>query len=68
MSVIDSYLATLFSPYPETARLQEAKRELRSMMEDQLQSLIEDGKTEAQALGIVIAEFGSLEEVAPSSA
>lgn len=65
MNVIDSYLTTLFTPYPETARLREAKRELRAMMEDKLQSLIDDGKTEAQALGIVIAEFGSLEEAAP---
>ena len=63
MSVIDSYLETLFSPYPGSPRMQEAKVELRAMMEDQYQGLREDGLTESQALGKVIAEFGSLEEV-----
>ena len=64
MNVIDSYLDTLFSPYPDTARLREARRELRAMMEDQQQGLLADGLTESQAVGRVIAEFGSLEEVA----
>src|SRR5699024_6877777 len=63
MSVIDSYLETLFSPYPGSPRMQEAKVELRAMMEGQYQGLREDGLTESQALGKVIAEFGSLEEV-----
>lgn len=65
MSVIDSYLDTLFSPYPDSARMQDAKAELRAMMEDKHQGLREDGYTESQALGTVIAEFGSLEELAP---
>lgn len=63
MSVIDSYLETLFSPYPDSPRMHEAKVELRAMMDDQYQGLREDGLTESQALGKVIAEFGSLEEV-----
>lgn len=63
MSVIDSYLETLFSPYPESPRMHEARLELRAMMDDQYQGLREDGQTESQALGKVIAEFGSLEEV-----
>ncbi|MGO1258609.1 MAG: permease prefix domain 1-containing protein, partial [Brachybacterium sp.] len=65
MNVIDSYLDTLFAPYPETPRLREARTELRAMMEDKLQGLIEDGLPESQAVGQVIAEFGTLEEAAP---
>lgn len=65
MNVIDSYLDTLFSPYPDSHRLREARVELRAMMEDQQQALLEEGFTESQAVGKVIAEFGSLEEVAP---
>ncbi|MGP9539582.1 permease prefix domain 1-containing protein [Brachybacterium sp. AOP43-C2-M15] len=65
MNVIDSYLDTLFAPYPDTARLREARTELRAMMEDTQQGLIADGLTESQAVGRVIAEFGTLEEVAP---
>jgi hypothetical protein len=64
MSVIDSYLDTLFAPYPDTPRLREARAELRTMMEDQQQALRQSGHTESQAVGTVIAEFGSLEEVA----
>lgn len=65
MNVIDSYLDTLFAPYPDSARMREAKSELGAMMEDKQQGLLDDGFTEPQAIGTVIAEFGSLEEVAP---
>lgn len=65
MNVIDSYLDTLFAPYPDSPRLREAKIELRAMMEDKQQGLIDDGLTESQSVGQVIAEFGTLEEVAP---
>ena len=64
MSVIDSYLDTLFAPYPDSPRLREARTELRTMMEDSLHGLMAEGLTESQALGRVIADFGSLEEVA----
>jgi len=65
VNVIDSYLDTLFAPYPDTPRLREAKTELRAMMEDKQQGLLDEGLTESQAVGQVIAEFGTLEEVAP---
>ncbi|WP_193106477.1 permease prefix domain 1-containing protein [Brachybacterium sp. FME24] len=65
MNVIDSYLDTLFAPYPDSARMREARSELGAMMEDKQQGLLDDGFTEPQAIGKVIAEFGSLEEVAP---
>lgn len=64
MRVIDSYLDTLFAPYPDTPRLREARSELQALMEDQQQALRDQGRTESQAVGAVIAEFGSLEEVA----
>lgn len=65
MNVIDSYLETLFAPYPDSPRMREARIELRAMMEDKQQELMDHGHSEAQAVGTVIAEFGSLEEVAP---
>lgn len=64
MTVIDSYLDTLFAPYPDSPRLREARGELRAMMEDKQQDLLARGLSESQAVGQVIAEFGSLEEVA----
>ena len=45
-------------------RLREARNELRALMEDQQQALMDAGRSESQAVGAVIAEFGSLEEVA----
>lgn len=65
MNVIDSYLDTLFAPYPTTPNMQRARRELRDMMEDKYTALRADGASESQAVGTVIAEFGSLDEVAP---
>lgn len=64
MKVIDTYLDTLFARYPNTPALAQARQDLRAMMLEQVDALMEAGKTETQAIGAVIAEFGSLEEVA----
>ena len=65
MNVIMAYLETMFSAYPQTPRLLEAKAELRGMMEDAYTSLIAKGRSENEAVGQVIRDFGNLEEVAP---
>ncbi|WP_084039473.1 permease prefix domain 1-containing protein [Demequina sp. NBRC 110053] len=65
MNVIFAYLDTMFSTYPQTPRMLEAKTELRGMMEDAYTSLIAEGRTENEAVGQVIRDFGNLEEVAP---
>ena len=66
METLRNYLDSMFSRYPETEESQRAKQELWSMMEDKYNELISDGKKENEAVGIVIAEFGDLEEVADS--
>lgn len=68
MNVIIAYLETMFSAYPQTARLQEAKAELQAMMEDAYTGLIAEGRAENEAVGQVIRDFGNLEEVARCSA
>lgn len=65
MNVIIAYLDTMFSTYPQTPRLLEAKAELQGMMEDAYTSLIAEGRSENEAVGQVIRDFGNLEEVAP---
>ncbi|XBH21261.1 permease prefix domain 1-containing protein [Jonesiaceae bacterium BS-20] len=65
MNVIMSYLDTMFSAYPQTPRILDAKIELAGMMEDAYTSLIAAGRTENEAVGQVIRDFGNLEEVAP---
>jgi hypothetical protein len=65
MTVIDSYLDTLFAPYPSSPQMREARTELLAMMEDKLADLRHTGLSESEAVGKVIAEFGTLDEVAP---
>ncbi|PID97663.1 MAG: hypothetical protein CSA82_03010 [Actinobacteria bacterium] len=65
MDIITAYLNTMFSPYPATPRMVEAREELRTMMEDKYTELLATGRSENEAVGQVITEFGNLEEIAP---
>lgn len=55
----------MFSAYPQTPRMLEAKAELLGMMEDAYTNLIAAGRTENEAVGQVIRDFGNLTEIAP---
>lgn len=63
MEAIREYLNNLFMNLPETPEALCAKAELMEMMEDKYEELIKEGKSEAEAIGIVISEFGNLEEL-----
>jgi hypothetical protein len=65
VNAVTSYLDTMFGAYPQTPRLLEARAELQGMMEDAYTTLIAEGHTENEAVGRIIRDFGSLEEVAP---
>lgn len=65
MNVIIAYLETMFSPYPQTPRMLEAKAELQAMMEDAYQGLTARGVSHNEAVGKVITDFGNLDELAP---
>ncbi len=64
METLRNYLESMFRRYPETPEAERAKAELWQMMEDKYNELIAEGKKENEAVGVVIAEFGDLEEVA----
>lgn len=64
MEAIKNYLESMFANLPNTAEVQRAKAELMQMMEDKYTSLLEEGKKENEAVGIVISEFGNLNEIA----
>ncbi|MCI1222351.1 MAG: permease prefix domain 1-containing protein [Bifidobacterium subtile] len=66
MNILDNYLDTMFSRYPLTTRTQEAKRELRAMMEDAYNGALAAGHSRNEAIGQAISEFGNLEEIAPA--
>lgn len=63
METIRNYLETMFAKLPNTLEVQKAKMELWQMMEDKYTELIQDGKSENEAVGIVISEFGNLDEL-----
>lgn len=64
MEAIREYLNNLFMSLPETPEVLRAKAELLEMMEDKYEELIQEGKSEKEAIGTVISEFGNLEELA----
>ena len=64
MDTIKTYLESMFSSLPNNAEVRRAKLELGQMMEDKFHELIDEGKSENEAIGTVISEFGNLDELA----
>lgn len=63
MDTIKNYLENMFLHLPNTAEVLRAKAELADMMEDKYYELLKEGKTDNEAVGIVISEFGNLKEL-----
>ena len=63
MEAIRNYLETMFANLPNTPEVLRAKNELWQMMEEKYNKLIADGKSDNEAVGTVIAEFGNLDEI-----
>lgn len=64
MDTIKNYLEAMFAKLPNTPEVLRAKDELLQMMEDKYTELRENGRTENEAVGTVISEFGNLDEIA----
>ncbi|SDM46518.1 permease prefix domain 1-containing protein [Lachnospira pectinoschiza] len=64
METIKSYLDAMFGNLPNTNEVKKAKAELLEMMEDKYNELKAEGKTDNEAVGTVISEFGNLDELA----
>ena len=64
MDIIRNYLENMFANLPNSAEVLKAKNELGQMMEDKYNELIAEGKSENEAVGCVISEFGNLDELA----
>ncbi len=63
METIRNYLENIFSSLPKSAEIIKLKDELLSNMEEKYWELKESGKTENEAIGIVISEFGNIDEL-----
>lgn len=64
METIRNYLENMFLNLPNTPEVYKAKNELWQMMEDKYTELKAEGKSENEAVGIVISEFDNLDELA----
>jgi len=64
MDTIKNYLDNMFVSLPVTPEVIKAKEELSQMMEDKYEELIAEGRSKNEAVGVVISEFGNLEELA----
>ncbi len=63
MDTIMNYLENMFASMPKSKQMQQLKDDLLVHMEDKYQELKRAGKSENEAIGVVIAEFGNMEEI-----
>ncbi|MBM7710905.1 permease prefix domain 1-containing protein [Enterococcus xiangfangensis] len=63
MDTIKNYVETLFLEFPNTEEVQRAKQEILTIMEDHYLALLDEGKSEHEAIGQAISEFGSIDEL-----
>ncbi|MEM5597801.1 permease prefix domain 1-containing protein [Niallia circulans] len=63
MNSIINYLDNVFASLPKTLEMETLKQEMLSNMEDKYNELKKAGKLEHEAIGIVISEFGNMDEL-----
>lgn len=63
METIKNYLDNMFVNLPKTNEIQKMKNDLLLNMEDKYNELKNEGKSENEAIGIVISEFGNIDEL-----
>ncbi|WP_051004554.1 permease prefix domain 1-containing protein [Paenibacillus sp. OSY-SE] len=63
METIIVYLDNMFAGLPKTSEMKHLKQELLFGMEEKYVELKRGGKSENEAIGIVISEFGNIEEL-----
>ncbi|MCL2367475.1 MAG: permease prefix domain 1-containing protein [Oscillospiraceae bacterium] len=63
MDAIKTYLDNVFTAFPQTEQVLALKREMLGSMEEKYHALKAEGKSEHEAVGSVIANFGSIDEI-----
>ncbi|MBO1305899.1 hypothetical protein JZO70_06995 [Enterococcus sp. 669A] len=66
MGALRNYLETIFSEFPHTENIAEAKQELLAEMEEHYTSLRRAGRSEQVAIGIVIGEHALVDDLKES--
>lgn len=63
METIKNYLENMFAAMPQNEQVLKLKANLAESMEDKYNELKQQGRTENEAIGIVISEFGNIDEL-----
>ncbi|MGP6146154.1 permease prefix domain 1-containing protein [Jeotgalibaca sp. A122] len=63
MNMIHSYVDSVFEKLPKNQEMNRLKAEMLASMEEKYRDLIEQGTTENEAIGTVLAEFGNIDEI-----
>ncbi|MDE8082469.1 permease prefix domain 1-containing protein [Erysipelothrix rhusiopathiae] len=63
MNQILDYIEVMFKSLPQTDEVEKIKMNMTDSMELKFNQYIEEGKRESEAIGLVIGEFGSIEEL-----
>lgn len=63
MNQIRNYIEVMFSSLPNTQEVVEMKLNMLENIEEKFQELLKDGKNENEAVGLILADFGSMEEL-----
>lgn len=63
MDTIRGYLNNMFNSLPRTEQTFKLKQDLLASMEEKYYELKKEGKSENEAVGIVISEFGNIDEL-----
>ena len=63
MNTIRNYINAMFSSLPKTPEILRLQAEMMENMEDKYNDLIREGKSEHEAVGIILADIGSAENL-----
>ena len=63
MEAIRNYVEALFAALPQNTDTQRIKADMLANLEEKYHALLEEGKNEAEATGLVIASIGSADEL-----
>jgi len=63
MEAIRTYLDNVFAAFPQTQQVRALKADMQAGMEEKYHALKAQGKSEHEAVGSVIANFGSMDEI-----
>ena len=63
METIRTYLENMFARLPQTPQIIRLENDMLRTMEDKYEELKSEGKSENEAVGIVISEFGNIDEL-----